>query len=1104
MADVAAERELLFGLLALQNDLIDRDALVGAFQAWSRDRTRSLAEHLVDRGTLDAGDRNAVEVLVAHYLNKHGGDPEKSLAAISAGRTNFQRFEAADAVGLEDMLGQIDAFSQPTKAAAGDGDGTASYSFGVTTAKGTRFLLLRPHAKGGIGQVGVALDTELNREVALKEIQPRLADDPACRSRFLLEAEVTGRLEHPGVVPVYGLGADAQGHPYYAMRLIRGDSLKQAIDRFHADDALSGRDRTERAIALRQLLNRFIDVCNAVAYAHSRGVIHRDLKPSNVMLGPYGETLVVDWGLAKVVGRDDQEASPEATLRPASGFGSGSSETQAGSVVGTPAYMSPEQAEGRLEAVGPASDVHSLGATLYCLLTGKPPIQADDAAEALLRAQRGDYRPPREVNPRVPRGLDAICQKAMAARPADRYGTARALAGDVEHWLADEPVAAFGEPVAVRLVRWARHHRTAVAAALVLLMAATTALAAGTVLLGRANRRIEEQRDLARGNFEQARAAVNTYLTQVSEESALRQPGLEQLRERLLRSALGYYEAFIRQRSDDPSLRLELADAYRRAGEIIGAIGSRAEAREHLGRAVAAFDRALANAPRNPEPRAGLARSLAALAHYEVFDDRPADGVKTALRAVPLFEALRAERPDSAEFARMLGRCHDLAGVGCCVAGRFNEMLPHSRRAVAELEEAVRRFPADSETLRLLALATNNLGSLQSHVGFFEEGLDAYARAVERVRQVVAAAPLDTRARVDLARSLTNIGVNRQFVGRPTSSLEPVEEAHGLIASVVRESPDVTLHAEQLAFVLECLGTNEAMSGRTARARETLQRCIAVKDELDRKGARNFNALQSVAWAYTMLGRLEADAGRREAAAAAFDRAVEICRQVPGENLGNEHLRAQALEARQGAVLARPAPADADGKARRIEDQRAIVREREDLVRTGRNAAERRFELSFGLAALSGLLLDAGAVGEAAASLEHALAVIDEAIRSKPGRLNYRRLRAEILGHQARLALDRGDRGTAGRMARDALQITEALAREDAAYLYDLARAHALAARLDSLDPDRKSAGEAHAKSAIDALRRALATGFDDRDRLRVAPALQPIRDRDDFRALLK
>src|SRR5262249_52918618 len=147
-----------------------------------------------------------------------------------------------------------------------------------------------------------AHDHELHREVALKEIQDRHADHPESRGRFLLEAEITGGLEHPGIVPVYGLGTYADGRPYYAMRFIKGDSLKDAIERFHKTD-VAGRDPGERTLALRQLLRRLIDVCNAIAYAHSRGILHRDLKPGNIMLGRYGETLVVDWGLAKPQGQ---------------------------------------------------------------------------------------------------------------------------------------------------------------------------------------------------------------------------------------------------------------------------------------------------------------------------------------------------------------------------------------------------------------------------------------------------------------------------------------------------------------------------------------------------------------------------------------------------------------------------------------------------------------------------------------------------------------------------------------------------------------------------------------------------------------------------------
>src|SRR5262249_28217720 len=157
-----------------------------------------------------------------------------------------------------------------------------------TALTGMRFHRLREHARGGLGEVFVALDEELHREVALKEIQEHFADDADARGRFLREAEVTGKLEHPEVVPVYGLGTYTDGRPYYAMRFIRGESMQEALSRFHRADEDPRRDPGERSLALRELLSRFVAVCNAVAYAHSRGVIHRDLKPANAMLGEYG------------------------------------------------------------------------------------------------------------------------------------------------------------------------------------------------------------------------------------------------------------------------------------------------------------------------------------------------------------------------------------------------------------------------------------------------------------------------------------------------------------------------------------------------------------------------------------------------------------------------------------------------------------------------------------------------------------------------------------------------------------------------------------------------------------------------------------------------
>jgi WD40 repeat protein len=400
---------------------------------------------------------------------------------------------------------------------------------------GSRYRPVRLHIAGGMGEVYRAVDDELEREVALKKMKGLYAADSDSRRRFLREAEVTGRLEHPGIIPVYGMVQDAQGNPCYAMRFVEGETLQVAIDLFHANDG-PNRDPGERSLALRQLLGQFVAICNTVAYAHSRGILHRDLKPGNVILGAYGETLVADWGLAKVISRPAKAGAAELEASEEPNAGADNGHTRIGQAMGTPVYMSPEQAAGRWEHVGPATDIYSLGAILYVLLTGQLPFQGRKGAEIRSKVQRGEFKPPREAKAGIPAALEAVCLKAMALKPDARYRTALELAQELEHWLSDEPVQAYRDSWKDHVARWGRRYRTWLLAGGVVLTTATLALAIATGFIARAWRNEAAQEVRA----EQAHLQATV---QAEREKRARVEA-EAAREGALRKALaGYHSA---------------------------------------------------------------------------------------------------------------------------------------------------------------------------------------------------------------------------------------------------------------------------------------------------------------------------------------------------------------------------------------------------------------------------------------------------------------------------------------------------------------------------------------------------------------------------------
>ncbi len=342
---------------------------------------------------------------------------------------------------------------------------------------GGSYVLKRMHATGGIGQVWLAHDAELDRDVALKELRPERARNPTLVARFLREAQITGQLQHPGIVPIYDLmpGESARELPFYTMRFLHGRTLSQAVGAYHAR-RLGG---SAGPLELSTLLNAFVSACQTVAYAHSRGIIHRDLKGENIELGEFGEVIVLDWGFAKILGESAGSPAGEDPVD----ANSSALQTQSGQVLGTPAYMAPEQASGHSERVDERTDVYGLGAILYEIITGRPPFEGRCTQEVLRKVRDECPARPETVTSGVPPALAAICMRALARDPAERYPGAGELGREVQSWLADEPVSVFRGTLVSRLLRHARHHRPVVTGLATLLVVSAAALILGTFLL---------------------------------------------------------------------------------------------------------------------------------------------------------------------------------------------------------------------------------------------------------------------------------------------------------------------------------------------------------------------------------------------------------------------------------------------------------------------------------------------------------------------------------------------------------------------------------------------------------------------------------------------
>ncbi len=1067
-------RDLLFGLLALQNGLIDQGALITAFAAWTRDRARSLADHLVRLGHLDAPRRVAVQAIADVHLQVLGGDIEKSLAVLAVGRSTRESLAHAGGPDVEATLGRIGSAHGPSHDHDEDPDCTGSYSVGSATSDGQRFRILRPHARGGLGVVFVALDGELHREVALKQILERHADDPLSRQRFVAEAEITGGLEHPGVVPVYGLGTDAGGRPYYAMRFIKGDSLKEAIEGFHerADintnssrypspvplaptgrgvrgeggavvsggraGAAAGAPAGSRDLAFRKLLRRFLDVCNAVDYAHSRGVIHRDLKPANIIVGKYGETLVVDWGLAKAVGRADPSVG-ERTLVPSSG---GSSETLPGSALGTPAYMSPEQARGELDRIGPRSDVYSLGATLYCLLTGKPPFGGDDIGAVLHAVQEGQFGRPSQHDPALDRALEAICLKAMAKEPEDRYPTPRALADDLDRWMADEPVTAWREPISRRARRWARRNRTAVTAAAVALLAGVFGLSAvlavqtrASTALAAANADLTRSQAAVQARYDLAVEAIKTFHTGVSEDFLLKQDQFKEVRDRLLKSASDFYGKLggLLGKESDLASRRALWQANYELAELTEKVGKPEDALAAHRQVVAAREALAADSRGNSEIKADVARSLIAVAGLLESTGQTREAEATYRKAEALLVELAPTNTGAAQARVVLANCRSRLGRLLHATGRDDEALSVYVLARADQEVVANAPGATAESRQDLAATIQGVAGLLAATGKSPEAEAEYRKALTIFQKLADDNPAVTDFRARLAASHNSLGLLLSHTGKSTEAAAEYRKALSIQQKLADDNPAVSRFLSELAIGHTSLGNLLLIATNLSEAESEYKKALLLQKKLadDYPTVNEFRG--SMAESHNSLGLLLSVKGRSREAEAEYRQALAIEQKLADENPAVTQFRRSLAASHDnlGGLLA------GTGKSlEAVAEYRQALAIQQNLADDSPAVSRFGSDLANSHNNLGIVLADMGKSAEAAVECRQALAIQQKLANENPAVTEFRNRLAASHHNLANLLADMGKASEAEAEYRKALAIHQKLADDNPAIPY--------------------------------------------------------------------
>jgi serine/threonine-protein kinase len=721
---------------------------------------------------------------------------------------------------VDDVVREAEAVVDRTLTALdGIGREIASDQTNSGDSAGGRYTRLGLVGRGGTAEVWRAHDDQLGREVALKQPRTDLPNAPV--DRLMAEAEVLCRLRHPNIVPLYDLVTDpGRTRPqFYIMPLLLGPTLGEAAATFHSARPVGGLRRT-----LMPLLTAFQGVCRAVAHAHDRGVLHLDLKGANIKLGDHGEAVVLDWGLARVEG-----AVP---IQPA----------------GTPGYLAPEQTEGG-HSLDRRTDVYGLGAVLYELLTGKAPFKGTTTTETLNRVRMTSPVPPSTLWSGVPRPLEAICLRALARLPEDRYPTAEALREEIEHWLTDEPVSAYPERIVGRATRWARHHGRAVGGVVASILLAVAALTFGLIRADHARADADEQKQVAIHALAAERESLGLALRAgndcfaFADDRLANLDGSEPIRLRLLERYLSHHESLLIRYQNDPDVRLEVASTRVRIGwsyawlarqrEALAAFEAAMPTLKELGSQAEVSDRvqgllidALLGATRVHWAVGDrqiawelLTKAEAQATTYAQQAPMSGDryyrlGVVSEVRATLEFDhqssvnAYRAAAEllgQAANAGRDPDRCRD-SRVACFLAAA--NRLRHLNKPAEALEsvrEAMREYGhmgADGSQIqsvqRWIGTCVSMEGAIYMDQKKYPQAIESLRRAASLRRNLVERNPSIRNYRVELAASLANLGRVLRLIGRFEDARNPAYEACEKVEQALGEEPE-SVHVRNLA-----------------------------------------------------------------------------------------------------------------------------------------------------------------------------------------------------------------------------------------------------------------------------------------------------------------